>query len=418
MTECRFRLALLAVAAVALAVRVAFVLVVDPTVPEVGDASAYHLLADNLADGRGYIRPFDLVQDGRTLVTAEYPPLHPAVVAVADLLGVDSVEGQRIWLGAIGTGTVVLIGLLGRRVRGRAAGLVAAGLAAVYPMLFLSDATLMPETVFAFLVTLLLLLALHAADDPAWRRFAVLGAVIGLATLARSEALLFLPLLVLPLAGRRRLPLAAVGVTAALAVVLPWSVRNYVRFDAVVPVSNNLGSALDGANCERAYEGPQRGLWLFDCFGGFDLRTQDETEAARFHRERGLRYARAHAGDLPAVAAVRWLRTFGVYDVRQQTFFESFEGRPFRWQQWGTRMWWALAVLAVAGAVVLRKERRRLWVLLSTVAVVSITTVLTYGNQRFRIAAEPAVLVLAAVAVVAAARPLGFGRGDAGRRGP
>jgi hypothetical protein len=43
------------------------------------------------------------------------------------------------------------------------------------------------------------------------------------------------------------------------------------------------------------------------------------------------------------------------------------------------------------------------WPLLSTVALVSLTTVLTYGNQRFRIAAEPALLVLAATGLVALA---------------
>jgi hypothetical protein len=63
-----------------------------------------------------------------------------------------------------------------------------------------------------------------------------------------------------------------------------------------------------------------------------------------------------------------------------------------------------LAPLAVAGGWLLRGRRTELLVLASTVLVVSVTTVLTYGNQRFRIAAEPAVLVLAAVALVTAAR--------------
>jgi hypothetical protein len=402
-------LALLAIAAVALAVRIAFVLVVDPTVPEVGDASAYHLLADNLADGRGYIRPFDLLLKERTLVTAEYPPLHPALVAVADLLGVDGVRGQRLALGLVGTATVVLVGLIGRRIGGTAVGLTAAALAAVYPMLFLSDATLMPETLFAFLVALALLLALRAIEAPSRGRVAALGAVVGLAALTRSEGLLLVPLLVLPVAFRggdirRRLVSAAVAVAAVGAVVLPWSVRNYVRFDDVVPVSNNLGSMVDGANCDKAYGGDQKGLWLYECFGGFDLETQGENAAAAFHRRRGTAYVRAHASEVPGVAAVRWLRTFGLYEPRQQAAFESFEGRPFRWQLAGTRMWWALAALAVAGAVLLRRRRGPLWLLGSTVLVASITAVITYGNQRFRIAAEPAVLVLAAMALVAAVR--------------
>jgi hypothetical protein len=54
-----FLIAIPAIGVVALAVRVVFVVVVDPKLPDPGDATDYHLLANNLADGRGYIRPFD-----------------------------------------------------------------------------------------------------------------------------------------------------------------------------------------------------------------------------------------------------------------------------------------------------------------------------------------------------------------------
>lgn len=46
-----FAIALGATGAIALAVRVAFDVVVDPVVPRIGDASAYHLLAEQLARG-------------------------------------------------------------------------------------------------------------------------------------------------------------------------------------------------------------------------------------------------------------------------------------------------------------------------------------------------------------------------------
>jgi 4-amino-4-deoxy-L-arabinose transferase-like glycosyltransferase len=126
------------IAVVALAVRIGFVIVVDPAVPELGDASAYHLLAENLSDGRGYIRPFDDMLLALERPTAEYPPLFPVLLAVPAKLGGHSVETQRLFLAFLGTATVVLIGLLGRRVGGRAVGLVAAAFAALYPMLFLS----------------------------------------------------------------------------------------------------------------------------------------------------------------------------------------------------------------------------------------------------------------------------------------
>jgi hypothetical protein len=54
---------------------------------------------------------------------------------------------------------------------------------------------------------------------------------------------------------------------------------------------------------------------------------------------------------------------------------------------------------AIPRAFFLVRRRARVWPLLSTAVVVSVTTVLTYGQQRFRSAAEPAIVVLAAVAV-------------------
>jgi hypothetical protein len=131
---------------------------------------------------------------------------------------------------------------------------------------------------------------------------------------------------------------------------------------------------------------------------------------ARHHRSAGLRYARQHAGRLPAVVAVRELRTWGLWDPVDQTALESLEGRPLGWQRAGTVMYWVLAVLAVAGLVVLVRRRRRVWPLVAGAVAVVVTTAVTYGNQRFRVAAEPALLVLAAVALVTAAGRLGARR--------
>jgi 4-amino-4-deoxy-L-arabinose transferase-like glycosyltransferase len=420
-----FLTALVAIAIGALAVRIAFVLVVDPNLPDPGDATAYHLLANNLADGRGYIRPFDLRLLHVERATAEYPPLFPAVLSVPSFLGAKSVAAQRIFLCFVGTGTVVLIGLLGRRVRGSLVGLVAAAIAAVYPMLFLNEAVFMAESLFVLLVTAALLLSYRAADTPSPLSFAFLGLVLGLSALTRAEGLVFAVILVVPLAlslrtlsMKRRALLACAAIGTAVLVIVPWTVRNAIRLHAFVPISNNIGTAVDGANCDLTYSGAQLGLWreTFSqfgdsarrrpqaeaCFEGFDIRRRDfdEAEVANSHRRSGITYARDHMARAPLVAAVRELRTWGLYAPRQQIEFESLEGRPRTWQGAGTIMYWMLLPLAVAGAVLLVRRRARVWPLLSTSVVVSVTTVLTYGQQRFRIAAEPAVVVLAAVAVV------------------
>jgi hypothetical protein len=283
-------------------------------------------------------------------------------------------------------------------------------------MLFQSDAALMAETLYVFFVTAVLLLAWPAADRPTPARFVVLGLMIGAAALTRAEGALLVPLLVVPLAarlrdegGRRRLGFGAAAAGAALAVVLPWTVRNVVRFDALVPVSTNLGSALDGANCGEMYTGKRTGLWRFssDCFEGFlqsELVAANEATVAREHGDDGVRYARRHAADVPKVMAVRWLRTFGFFDPKRQVAFESLEWRRGRWQTLGMRTYWALLPFAAVGTFALVRQRKRVWPLLSTLALVSLTTVLTYGNQRFRIAAEPALLVLAAIGMLGLVR--------------
>lgn len=435
----RFALLLGLVVVAALAVRIAFTIAVDPPGGEnpdaLTDARAYHLLGRNLADGEGYVRPFDRERLGLERPTAEYPPLFPAMLAALSTVGVDSPDGQQLALCFLGAGTVALVGLVGRRVAGETVGLAAAAIAAVYPMLFQADAVLMTESAYAFVVAAALLLAYRAVDRPSPVRFALLGLVIGVGALTRAEALLLAPLLVVPVAAARRdlpaarrLQLAALGIGVAALTVVPWTARNASRFDTLVPVSNNLGTLLDGANCASTYSGTHIGFWRStfgtraagsdECFEGFVIEDPDfdEAEAAAFHRDAGIRYARDHMSRLPAVALARLGRTFGVFDVHEQVRLESLEGRTVRWQTLGTRMYWALLPLGVYGAVSLRRRREVIAPLLSTVGLVAVTTVVTYGNQRFRIAAEPAIVVLAATGVVALAGVLRH-RDPAGGRG-
>jgi len=412
----------------ALVVRVLVILLVDPRVPEVGDASAYHLLANNLADGRGYIRPFDLEKFGRVVPTAEYPPMFPFVVSLFARLGARSVEAQRLGLAVIGSGTVVLIAYVGRRVAGTAVGVVAGLLAAVYPMLFLPEATLMSESLFAFFVAAALLLAYAAADRPGVGRFVALGVVLGLATLTRAEAIVLAAFLVIPLAWRirdatvwRRIGLGVLVFAVAAIIVTPWSVRNARTFHSFVPVSNSLVQIVDGANCRLTYSGPFLGSWRStfgnadargdECFEGFNGSEPgfDEAEAAEVSRRDGVEYIRSHLSDLPKVGVARFLRTFGLFRPAQQTQLEALEGRPLGWERAGTYMYWVMAPLAIGGFVLLVRRRASVWPLAATVLTVAVSTVITYGTQRFRITAEPAILVFAAAAIVAIARRVAGG---------
>ncbi len=363
---------------VAYLVRLLVILVVDPHVPALGDASAYHLLANNLADSRGYIRPFDLIEFHRVVPTAEYPPLHPFVLSLFARLGARSVEAQRLCLALIGSGTAVLVAYIGRRAAGVTVGVVAGLIAACYPMLFLPDATLMSESLFVFFVALALLLAYAVIDRPTPWRFAALGLVLGFATLTRAEAVVLGALLVLPIAWRvrdasvlRRIGLAALVVVVAAVVVAPWSIRNQRTFHSFVPVSNSLVQIVDGANCRLTYSGPYLGSWRStfgnadahgdECFEGFNGSKPgfDEAKAAEISRRDGLHYIREHAGNLPKVGVARLLRTFGLFRPAQQTQLEALEGRPLDWERAGTGMYYVLAVAALGGFVLCCGGKRR-----------------------------------------------------------
>jgi asparagine N-glycosylation enzyme membrane subunit Stt3 len=79
------------------------------------------------------------------------------------------------------------------------------------------------------------------------------------------------------------------------------------------------------------------------------------------------------------------------------------EGR----EEWVTRLglvaFYPTLIGAVAGAVVLWRRRRRaeLWVLLVPAVAVTFGAAISYGQTRFRAAAEPSLAILAAVAGVA-----------------
>ncbi|MCU1497156.1 MAG: hypothetical protein JWM47_1109 [Acidimicrobiales bacterium] len=419
-----------------LLVAVAFVVRIDllrntsspiPPAPAVSDASAYRLLGRNLADGKGYVRPFDLERDHRSVDTAEYPPGYPVLLAAAETVGISSETGQRTVLCLIGSLTVGLVGLVGRRLGGDGVGLLAAAIAAVHPSLWSTDTSPLAEPLAAFLAMAVVLAALAAYDRPHWRRWALLGGLAGLGAMVRAELLVMAPLLVVPLAWRlgpeprRRLVAITVGLGALVVVLAPWTIRNAVAFGRFVPVSNNLGSVARGANCDGAYRGEFRGLWVTNvaadggedvdpegrCFTGFEIATgRDEAEAATALRADGMAYAGDHAGEVPGVVAARVGRTLGLYRFDQQVNFARFEGRTPRWDRWGTRTFQGLAVLAALGALAPWRRRGKgpRWVLVVPLVAVLATVVVTYGNLRFRAVADPAVVVLAALALGDVAR--------------
>ena len=405
----RFTRHLLLICGGALLLRLIYVLVFKRDEPAIGDAIYYSAQAQVLSDGKGFVHPF---AGGPA---ADHPPLTALAMTPIAFVFDGSLLAQRLGMVVLGVAVVYLVGLLGREVAGERAGLIAAGIAAVYPNLWLNDGVVMSETLATLLLVAVFLAIYRFRDDFTWGRMAIIGALCGLAILARAESALLLPLVVLPTlvwcgTGRwwARLGRVVVAGLVSLAVLAPWVIPNLVRFEEPVLLSSNDGLTLSGANCDTTYYGDGIGLWSLDCpFGvtGPDPETADQSELASAYRDAAVTYIENHKKRFPVVAAARVGRIWGVYAPGQMVEYSegdletSGEGREAGPAWVGYAFWWVLAPLAVVGAVLLRRRGVLVLPLVMTFVMVTVTAVLFYGLIRFRIPAEIAVVVLAAAAV-------------------
>ncbi len=411
-----FRPTLAAIVVGALVLRVVYVIVSRRNFDPHGDAYFYHAAANLLVEGKGFISPY-FVQLHRE--AAEHPPLYIIFLAIPSLLGMKSVMVHLLWSCLLGTATVGLVGLLGRAVAGARAGIIAALIAAAYPNLWAPDGMLQAETLSMFAATGTLLLAYRYWRRPSWRRLVLVGAACALGALARSELILLIPLLVVPLAfftpdrtRRERLRWLGASVLAAAIVVAPWTIYNTTRFVHPILLSAQIDPLLASANCNSTYYGDFQGYFDIQCASAIakkhDLTLRDdESQENVVYRHEALTYVRGHLGRLPVVGGVRLLRIAGLYKTSLYVHADTYiEGRSPIWISWAALYsFWALALSSIAAGFVRRRPRYRrdgrppLWPLVMPIVVVLVTVLVTYASTRFRTSGEPSLVMLAAVAI-------------------
>jgi 4-amino-4-deoxy-L-arabinose transferase-like glycosyltransferase len=211
------------------------------------DSLAYGQIAESLyRDGR-YGTP---AMDHPTDWSPGAPLLYAGVYYLTGGVHPDAARGAVALLGAL---MVLLVYLIGRRLGGPVVGLVAAGLAAIYPTFIDNNEQFVSEPIAAFTLAASVVGFLWASDRArspwAWL---VPGMFLGATALTRPEYLIFgviFGLLVLVKMWRERGVrigvLAAVLFVGAFALVLaPWTIRNVIELDRFVPVTTGGGKAL------------------------------------------------------------------------------------------------------------------------------------------------------------------------------
>ncbi len=411
------------IALLALGVRLFWVLVAYDNFRPSPDAVYYHVQGWAIADGHWFIdpaqyyypftgQPIRVVQPGAT-----HPPLYGLYLGLVSWLGFWSVKAHRLASCLLGTGAVVVIALTGRKMVSERVGLLAAAVAAVYANLWINDGILVSESLTA-LTTALVLLAAYAL----WRRATLanaawLGLAFGLATLSRAEIVILAPLLAFPLVlgmrdvgMRSRFQMLSVIALCMAALVGPWVGYNLTRFEKPVLLTSNPSTVLAFASCDATYYGKLVG-WYSACpaltprLGRDDAPTHrpgrsDASQYDAIQRHAALRYIRHHLGRMPVVMLIRVGRLWDVYRPAQTRLLNATQEFRTRGASRVAQISsWLLFPVAIAGLIVMRRWRVPISPLVAPAVVVTIVAAIFFGVLRYRVSAEPSLVLAAAVSL-------------------
>ena len=203
----------------------------------VDDAGSWDSIGQSLARGDGF------VEDGKP--TTVRPPVYPLFLAsVYKIFGHSPAAARWIQI-VLSALAAVFIFWTARLLFDEKTALCAGLSLGIYPPLVVYSAIIGSETLFIFFLSLFLYILTRARMGSSIKPYILSGVTLGLTNLCRSTLslypLFFLALL-FPLKGARKetmkiLTLAAVS----LAVMSPWTIRNYLNFKGFMLVNVSSG---------------------------------------------------------------------------------------------------------------------------------------------------------------------------------
>jgi len=374
----------------------------------------YYRVAQQLADGRGYIGPY-LAEP-----TAGWPPAYTATLALSFVILRDSLIAMKIVNILLAASAVWLTYLLAQRLFGTRAGLMSAGIIALFPSYVYVSTISLAENLFVPAFVLVVLLMAHwgltAPAAPTPVRSLVLGGAVAFTALTRAEGVwLFLPAVVVwAIASRDRTAAArsvCLVLVGAAIVFTPWTVRNLTQLGEFTlirdgPPSTSIAIGLHPGY--RAYSGfipPQPLPTLSD-----DLRIyrDDPRELLTLlqHKMRDL-----YRNDRGIAS---WVR-----GGRGQPLFQELLGeRPEedgelqldaaetqRWQILADAAYFGLGIIALTSLALLAAARdRRAWFLAGVLLTWTVGFALLTPEPRYHLPLMPLMAILATALPTAAGR--------------
>jgi 4-amino-4-deoxy-L-arabinose transferase-like glycosyltransferase len=244
----------LALFALALTVRLAFIATGTVDNQRISDdAKAYDDLAKNLVTRHQFVTTAD-PPHRLDVPSVARPPLTPFVLAGAYLLFGGRLFVAQVVLAVLGGLTSVGVFLLGRRLFPTPVGVLAGMMTGVYPFFVFLAAVPLTENLAICLYTFFALSLVSLAAKCTVRGIVVAGVLFGLAALNRPQVLGLVVLLpvwawsAFPGRGWRSATVLGGVMAIAMAVIAPWTARNYAAVGHWIPITVQGGIALYAAN--------------------------------------------------------------------------------------------------------------------------------------------------------------------------
>lgn len=364
-----------------------------------GDEPGYDGLARDLVAGAGYtyVGRVPLYPLWLVLLKAATGGSYAAVPYIQSLLGI-----VPIWMTWV----------VARELGGARAGLLAALLVALDYVLAQHAVRFLSEILYTPFVLAIVLSLTRSMDEPRPGRFARTGVWVGLSDLVRPTLLAFPAFLVLllplRLGLRRGVRMGVVCGLAALAVVAPWIVRNYVRYNAVMPLAPSNAILWQGSpeyyHLVRDSGYTYMRVWREKIYGpGWQAHDPMSPEGDAWWTARALRSIRAEPGTYLRYAGEKAL-TYWIGDPEA-----DWAGPPFSYRSLIRAGWKptqaipamacrALIFLALAAALVLRRRWRELLPIYSVALYATLLHAATHAEARLSEPLQPLLIVLVATA--------------------
>ena len=363
----------------------------------------------SIAMGRGFSSPFF----PPTGPTALVPPMFPYLLAaIFRIFGVYSLlSGVAILsLNALFSAlTCIPIYLIARRATGARCARLAGWAWVIYPFSIYYSTQVWDYALTALLFTtcLCILQRLHATQRGlVWIGF---GALCGFTALCNPSVLTILPLLFLAVlvkrfgAGSPWLLEAALATAAMLAVLAPWTIRNYRVMHVPAPVRDNYWLELWAGNTGDTFE--SNPAWTHPASDPDQMRqfqSLGETAYLATKRQMALNFV-AHRplffAELSLRRAFRFWTGFWSFDARYlkkesldvpNLFFCS--GVTFFMLRGARRLW--------------RRDRLVALPFLALLALFPVTYYLSHSSMDYRQPVEPEIIILVSMGILGPGRPI------------